>query len=640
MTGELQPSARGAAAAVDADNPWPGLLAFRERDQEFFQGRRTESADLFRLVMRERVVVFFGLSGLGKSSLLQAGLFPLLRRERVLPVYIRLDFSPEKPDLAAQVKMAIAHEAAEAEIEAPGLDPAGTLWEYFHRRDADYWDRRNRPVSPLLVFDQFEEIFTIGRFSPERAAVAEAFFAQLADLSEGRPPAELKARLDEHPEGAKAFSFGHHDYKILLSIREDFLAELEDLRVQMPLLGLNRLRLGRMNGEAALSVVSQASHLVDADVAEQIVRFVAAAKPGTPLAHLEVEPALLSVVCRELNNRRRSRQESKITASLLQGSQQQVLTELYENSVADLPKEVRRFVEDRLITVSGYRNSEAMENALSTPEVTRDAIALLVQRRIIRRDDRGVERLELSHDLLTGVVRASRDQRRRTEAAEQERRALEDAQERERLQRDRRDLKRTRIAATVFLVLTLTAIGLALWAVHSMHEAQVAREAADVARRAADDARRAAEGARQTAESTVAALGRTPLIRQAALAGDRATLNRLLSELDTNTTIRFAAKATDLKYTNPSKQEVYNFELYPDPSSLPTGDSAVAFITYLAEHPTFRNTLMTAGPDRQFRVSYIGWGCLTHITALVEYTNPGKSPSVAEFNMCERLGWQ
>src|SRR5215218_8153691 len=60
--------AQHEVGSVNAENPWPGLLAFGETDQGFFQGRRTETEDLFRLVMRERLVVLFGLSGLGKSS--------------------------------------------------------------------------------------------------------------------------------------------------------------------------------------------------------------------------------------------------------------------------------------------------------------------------------------------------------------------------------------------------------------------------------------------------------------------------------------------------------------------------------------------------------------------------------------------
>src|SRR4051794_11617220 len=91
--GETILTVPAGGATVNAENPWPGLLAFRETDQDYFQGRRMETEDLFRLVVRERLVVLFGLSGLGKSSLLQAGLFPRLRRENVFPVYLRLDFS-------------------------------------------------------------------------------------------------------------------------------------------------------------------------------------------------------------------------------------------------------------------------------------------------------------------------------------------------------------------------------------------------------------------------------------------------------------------------------------------------------------------------------------------------------------------
>jgi hypothetical protein len=631
---------QGMAPTVDPDNPWPGLLAFREADQEYFQGRKTETEDLFRLVMRERLTVLFGLSGLGKSSLLQAGLFPMLRRENILPVYIRLDFSSERPDLIDQVKAAIELEALAAQIEAPSAKAGETLWEYFHHRDSDFWNPRNRPVMPILVFDQFEEIFTLGRSTADRTHATELFLDQLTDLAVGRPPAGLKARLDDHPEEARAFSFGRNDYKILLGVREDFLPELEGLHARIPMLALNRLRLGRMNGEAALRVVGQAKHLVEPEVAEQIVRFVAADRSASPLAGLEVEPALLSVVCRELNNKRRKLGEAKITASLLEGSQQQVLTELYENSVADLPNEVRRFVEESLITVSGYRDTEAMENALSTPGVSRESINRLVERRIIRREDHGgVERLELTHDLLTSVVRASRDSRRQIEASQRERIALQQAQEQQKRERDRRDLKRTRIAAILFLLLTVTAIGAAVLAVRSMRRADEARRESDRERTYAVTARMNADEERKKAQRAVEMIQQSLLIRQAALSGDEAGLNKLLSSLDQNSSIRFTAKADDLHYKNSDNDEIYNFGLYPEPGTLPTGASAVAFITYLANHPTFRNTLMTAGPDRQFRASYTGWGCLKRIVALVEYRDPTRPPTVTEFNMCEKLGW-
>jgi hypothetical protein len=147
---------------------------------------------------------------LGKSSLLQAGLFPLLRQENVFPVYIRLDYLSRKPNFIAQVKEAIVREAKAAEVEAPASQEPETLWEYFHRRDADFWNRRNRPVVPLLVFDQFEEIFTRGHDDAGCAQATDAFLGELADLAEGRPPSAVKSRLEEYPDEAEWFSFGAH----------------------------------------------------------------------------------------------------------------------------------------------------------------------------------------------------------------------------------------------------------------------------------------------------------------------------------------------------------------------------------------------------------------------------------------------
>jgi hypothetical protein len=636
-------------ATVNADNPWPGLLAFREVDQEYFQGRRSETEDLFRLVMRERLTVLFGVSGLGKSSLLQAGLFPLLRRESVLPIYLRLDFSSPNANLVAHVKGAIEMQAKLSGVEAPATDPKETLWEYFHRQENDFWTRRNRPAVPLLVFDQFEELFTLGRLDPHRMQSTDTLLEQLADLVEGRTPAALKKWLDEHPDDVRKYSFSHHHYKVLLSIRADFMPELEALRERMPSVALNRLRLQRMNGEAALQVVAQAKQLIDPPVAEKVVRDVAAGRDGAPLRSLEVEPALLSVVCRELNNKRQSVHEPKITASLLEGSHDQILSDFYELTVGDLPPAVRSFIEEHLLTVSGFRDSVALENVLSVPGISSDSINKLVERRLLRREDRGGgQRLELTHDLLTGVIRASRDRRRQKEEAEHARAVLLAEQERETQslkrqreeeERDRakRDLKRTRRWAVIFSLLTIVAILALIAATYSLKKAQTERQMAEKQERAAMMARAYADHQRQIAEDAVNRIQQSLLIRQAALSGDQEKLNELLSKLGQNDKIQFSATATDLRYRNPAGQEVYKFELFPRPETLPSGKDAVAFVTYLANHHTFQNTLLTAAPSRDFRATYIGWGCLSRIVALTEYADPTKSATVTIFNMCAAL---
>src|SRR5262245_16805643 len=79
--------------ALDAQNPWPGLAAYDEAASDFFHGRDDDAEELLRLVRLAPLTVLYGKSGLGKSSLLQAGLLPLLRQANYLPIYIRLDIA-------------------------------------------------------------------------------------------------------------------------------------------------------------------------------------------------------------------------------------------------------------------------------------------------------------------------------------------------------------------------------------------------------------------------------------------------------------------------------------------------------------------------------------------------------------------
>jgi hypothetical protein len=92
-----------AASSLTAENPWPGLATFEEADSAFFHGRGVEAAELLQLVQRETLTVLFGRSGLGKTSLLNAGLYPALREEDYLPVHIRLDHGDNALPLSRQV---------------------------------------------------------------------------------------------------------------------------------------------------------------------------------------------------------------------------------------------------------------------------------------------------------------------------------------------------------------------------------------------------------------------------------------------------------------------------------------------------------------------------------------------------------
>lgn len=131
-------------------------------------------------------------------------------------------------------------------------------------------------------------------------------------------------------------------------------------------------------------------------------------------------------MCRELNNQRRTRSEPVISAGLLAGTRGTILSEFYERTLADQPPAVRHFVEDELLTESGFRENIALERAekiLVQAGVDPGVIQTLVNRRLLRIEERlDTRRVEPTHDVLCSVVSASRDVRLEREAREAERR--------------------------------------------------------------------------------------------------------------------------------------------------------------------------------------------------------------------------
>ena len=401
---------------VDDDNPWPGLAAFREYDHRFFHGRDQAIETLTELVTRSRLSVLYGASGLGKTSLIQAGLFRRAHAHDLFPVRIRLALSPSSEPPAEQVFLALIRKAAEKGIEAPAREPAETLWEFFYRKDALWWNDRHHLMTPLLVFDQFEEIFTIGRRNTDTVLSVQQFLEDLRGIVLGSAPAAVKARCDADPDQALRYSLSRCPVRVLFSFREDYLAEFLELRDAFPAIGEQNCRLLRMSADEALSAIRKAGrHLVEDSVASRIVQLIAAAKSARSHApnDLAVDPALLSVFCRELNNERRGKPQDTITDDLLQDKQERILEDFYARSFWGLDPRVQVFVENELLLPdSAERNSVAEQVALRRPGVTAEAIENLIDRRLLRRDERdGPPRLELTHDVLIEPARRSRDAR-------------------------------------------------------------------------------------------------------------------------------------------------------------------------------------------------------------------------------------
>lgn len=139
--------------------PYRGLARFEERDREIFYGRDAEIYDLLKIMSAETVVAIVGDSGSGKSSLLQAGVCARVRRDGLLN----------------QTDWRIIS-------LSPGAMPAKNLLLALGGQTPDlFWNvalqqafaQIRQMVQPfLLVFDQFEELFTLCDNPAERQAIS------------------------------------------------------------------------------------------------------------------------------------------------------------------------------------------------------------------------------------------------------------------------------------------------------------------------------------------------------------------------------------------------------------------------------------------------------------------------------------
>ncbi len=472
---------------VNAENPWPGLAPFDEAQAQYFYGREREVEDLFRRVRLNLLSVLYGQSGLGKTSLVRAALFPKLRGNGMLPVPIRLDYTDESLPARSQIWQAFAAAMQQAGKPSPALAEDQTLWEYFHHRSLEL------SLVPVLVFDQFEELFTLG---PERsggAGFVRDCLGELAALIENRPPDRVEARFNREPKLVAQYDFARRDYRMLVSLREDYLAHLHDLSGKIPSITLNNMRLTPLDGSRALEAVQRpGGKLVAAGAAEAIVRVVAGAREeraggrvgalgitdeherrveATALDELTVDPSLLSLLCRELNQKRRDERQAAITPELVEKNRENILNNFYERCLAGLPDGVQVFVEEDLLTETGFRETLNVDNAeskLRQHGADPRALTGLVNRRLLHYDQRGAStRVELTHDVLAPVVRQSRTLRREREAVHEaearKRRELEEseraaqaarAEAETKLQRSRRQ---RRVSAAIGMVMAAVA---------------------------------------------------------------------------------------------------------------------------------------------------------------------------------------
>lgn len=406
---------------IDRTNPYIGPLPFTEGKTLY--GRRKETQVVFDLVISKRIVLLISPSGAGKTSLIQASLLPKFK-ERLWPLPIirlgNLSTREGSEDTAINpYRLATLRSLESGYLPADQLSEAAlalhSLGSYLTLRTQAAQTDVRKPF-PLLIFDQFEELFTLDRFDWERK---KAFIEELGNvLGDGLqlPDSEL------------------HTGKVqqvwsLFSMREDYVAELEPYLDLIPTALMFRYRLEPLEREQAVeAIVGPAQGLFEVAAAERLVNDLSAtAQQGERSARQGrfVEPVQLQVVSLRLWDKVVVGEQRSITAQDIDADEQvnevdTALAEYYEVELrkATAGKEVREryvreWIEEELLTGTRVRTRVLREVGLN-PALD-EAVDSLINGHLLRADSAGERTwLELSHDRLIKPILRSNERWRET----------------------------------------------------------------------------------------------------------------------------------------------------------------------------------------------------------------------------------
>ncbi|MEK7253921.1 MAG: ATP-binding protein, partial [Bacteroidota bacterium] len=197
-------------ATTQNRSPFKFLDAYDRNDRAIFFGREKEIESLFDLVRMSKLVLVYGLSGTGKTSLVNFGLANKFSENKWFPLFVRR--GDHLPDAIHRELNRHAAEPFDRKLPLP--DAMQALYqEHF--------------VPIYLIFDQFEELFISGSAAEQRE-----FFDSLAGLFQSKVAC-----------------------RIIIMLREEYLAWFSDFEKTLPVLFDNRFRVERMRQKSLEEVV-------------------------------------------------------------------------------------------------------------------------------------------------------------------------------------------------------------------------------------------------------------------------------------------------------------------------------------------------------------------------------------------------
>ncbi len=434
---------------------YPGIRPFTADEKELFFGRDDDKEKLLRMITLNKITLLYSKSGMGKSSLINAGIIPLINQEKnYFPIIVRLGRYVSNQNITATQ---IAIKKITNETNSPTfldriIENENSLW-YNCKELQIVNNQNNRQL--LLIFDQFEELFSY----PENQIIE--FKQQLAELLFVQLPQRFRDIVSEMTdvfedflsEEEKKILYKNNDVKVLFSIRNDRLSLLNQLTDQIPTILRTYYELQALTVEQAKQAIElpalQNGEFISEkfrfhpQAIESLINYLSESKNDNYANSRNIESFQLQLICQYAENIIINEDKNLITPEDLE-EPDKIFKRHYQKILKKIPEDkkrgVRVLIEDNLI-IEGSRVALPDKVILSKYKISPEILYELENSRLLRKEPNttGGISYELSHDSLVAPILESRKARVEKEEEEtqifQKNKELQKAHEKQQRQR-------------------------------------------------------------------------------------------------------------------------------------------------------------------------------------------------------------
>ena len=404
------------ASASDYKFRYPGTQPFSEKDEDIFFGREETVVELAEYLNLNDFVVLYSKSGLGKSSLINAGLIPHLKTKPGLTaVYIRFNAYKESEETTPTntTRKSVASGQAPATYLNTIIDEAS-----FWRDVKEQQIVSGKSQEVVLIFDQFEELFSYPEAQIEtfKKELSELLYIKLPkryrDIIQQQQTAGTLKLTDEQLETL----YEPNTIKVLLGIRSDKMHLLNGLTDRIPSVLANCFELKPLTRTQAQDAIynpamSRADAFVSprftysSEAVEKIIQFLSEKEAKT------IESFQLQIICNAIEQKV-IHEKLEVVESYHIGDLESLIENYYVDQLAKIEgtedrSKAQLLIEDGLIFEPEQRRVSLYEGQIKKDfEVSSALLEKLIDTRLIRSEalpDGGYV-YELSHDSLVTPV--------------------------------------------------------------------------------------------------------------------------------------------------------------------------------------------------------------------------------------------